>query len=151
MLEQDVRIDEDHSALAACQGHDFIRADAVAGVAVESSEPVRPRLLLDLHQDTAVLAALKSMTLPDRSQGLTHVGHTLGSETGYMLGSSAAPHAAKDIRTVIRLVPATAGPMLTVGKSIAPSVAIDSRLRGNDPLSLRGGRMICLVVGFVGR
>jgi len=65
MLEQDVRIDEDHSALAACQGHDFIRADAVAGVAVESSEPVRPRLLLDLQQDaTAVLAALKVDNAP---------------------------------------------------------------------------------------
>ncbi|MFL5059833.1 MAG: hypothetical protein ACJ8DQ_07085 [Xanthobacteraceae bacterium] len=49
------------------------------------------------------------------------------------------------------LVPATLGPILIVGKSTAPSVAIGSRLRGNDPLSLRGGRMICLVVGFVGR
>src|SRR5260370_23870151 len=48
------------SALAARHGHDLGRAQALAGMATQTSETVRASLLLDLDQnDAAVLGALE--------------------------------------------------------------------------------------------
>jgi hypothetical protein len=59
-IEQNVGVDEDHSALAACHGHDLVCAQTPSGMAAQAGESARPGLPLDLDQDdSAVLASLE--------------------------------------------------------------------------------------------
>ena len=47
-IEQNVRVNEDHSALAARHGQDFVCAQTLSGMAAKAGEPVRLGLTLDL-------------------------------------------------------------------------------------------------------
>jgi hypothetical protein len=59
-IEQNVRVDQIHSVLAACHGHDFVCAQTLSGMAAKAGEPIWPGLPLDLDQDdSAVLASLE--------------------------------------------------------------------------------------------